>query len=40
MQEKVAEAVAMTTLTADERETLRLWQEALVPAANRQEGQA
>ncbi|MFI8556394.1 hypothetical protein [Pseudomonas putida] len=40
VQEKVAEAVAMTTLTADERETLRLWQEALVPAANRQEGQA
>jgi len=40
LQEKVAEAVAMTALTADERETLRLWQEALVPAANRLEGQA
>lgn len=40
LQEKVAEAVALAVLTADERETLRLWQEALVPAANRQEGQA
>ena len=40
VQEKVAEAVAMTTLTADERETLRRWQEALIPAADKQEGQA
>ncbi|KYC14085.1 MULTISPECIES: hypothetical protein [unclassified Pseudomonas] len=40
LQEKVAEAVALAVLTADERETLRLWEEALVPAANRQEGQA
>lgn len=40
LQEKVTEAVALAVLTADERETLRLWQEALVPAANRQEGRA
>lgn len=40
LQEKVAEAVGVAVLTADERETLRLWQEALGPAANRQEGQA
>lgn len=40
LQEKVAEAVGLAALTADERETLRLWQEALVPAADRQEGQA
>lgn len=40
LQEKVAEAVGVAVLTADERETLRLWQEALRPAANRQEGQA
>ena len=29
LQEKVAEAVAMTALTADERETLRQWKAAL-----------
>ncbi|MGP5465238.1 hypothetical protein ACTXNP_02600 [Pseudomonas helleri] len=40
LQEKVAEAVGLAALTADERETLRLWQEALVPAENRQEGRA
>lgn len=40
VQEKVAETVAVTALTADERETLRLWQKALVPAVERQEGQA
>ncbi|MBF8791638.1 hypothetical protein IRZ70_02310 [Pseudomonas monteilii] len=40
LQEKVAEAVATSALTADERETLRLWQDGLVPAANRQEDQA
>lgn len=32
LQEKVAEAVALTTLTADERETLRLWKVALLPS--------
>lgn len=40
LQEKVGEAVGVAVLTADERETLRLWQEALGPAANRQESQA
>lgn len=39
LQEKVAEAVAQAVLTAEERETLRLWQEVLTPAADRQEGQ-
>jgi hypothetical protein len=33
LQEKVAEAVGLAALTADERETLRLWQEALLPSA-------
>lgn len=33
LQEKVAEAVGLAALTADERETLRLWQEALLPNA-------
>ncbi|KNX78301.1 hypothetical protein DA83_23460 [Pseudomonas sp. 250J] len=40
LQEKVAEAVALAVLTADERETLCLWREALVPAAKTQEDQA
>lgn len=40
LQEKVADAVAQAVLTADESETLRLWKEALLPASNRQEGQA
>lgn len=31
LQEKVAEAVGLAALTADERETLRLWKEALLP---------
>ncbi|MDZ4020695.1 hypothetical protein [Pseudomonas sichuanensis] len=31
LQEKVAEAVAITPLTTEERETLRLWKEALLP---------
>ncbi len=33
LQEKVAEAVGLAALTADERETLRLWEEALLPSA-------
>lgn len=33
LQEKVAEAVGLAALTAHERETLRLWQEALLPSA-------
>ena len=32
LQEKVAEAVAETPLTAEERETLRRWKEALLPS--------
>ncbi|WP_252091369.1 hypothetical protein [Pseudomonas sp. MWU13-3659] len=31
LQEKVAEAVAQAPLTTEERETLRLWKEALLP---------
>lgn len=31
LQEKVAEAVGKTPLTTEERETLRLWKEALLP---------
>jgi hypothetical protein len=31
LQQKVAEAVAQAVLTADERETLRQWKEALLP---------
>ncbi|MQG91354.1 hypothetical protein [Pseudomonas sp. MN1F] len=38
LQEKVAEAVGLAALTADERETLRLWQEALLPSAGQGEG--
>ncbi|WP_248915960.1 hypothetical protein [Pseudomonas moorei] len=37
IQEKVADAITQTTLTSDERETLRLWSEALSPA-KQQEG--
>lgn len=37
LQEKVADAITQTTLTSDERETLRLWSEALSPA-KQQEG--
>lgn len=37
LQEKVAEAVGQAVLTPDERETLRLWKEALAPAAEQQE---
>lgn len=33
LQEKVSEAISLTALTAEERETLRLWEEALAPAA-------
>lgn len=40
LQEKVAEAVGLAPLTADERETLHLWKAALMPAAGGQEGQA
>ncbi|AIN57107.1 hypothetical protein N7592_20790 [Pseudomonas juntendi] len=40
LQEKVAEAVGLAALTADERETLRLWKEALSPDGAKQEGQA
>lgn len=36
-QEKVADAIAQIALTSDERETLRLWSEALSPA-KQQEG--
>ena len=31
LQDKVAEAVAETPLTTEERETLRRWKEALLP---------
>ncbi|QCI14052.1 hypothetical protein E6B08_23090 [Pseudomonas putida] len=40
LQEKVTEAVALAVLTADERETLRLWKEALCPDPANQEDQA
>jgi hypothetical protein len=38
LKEKASEAVALTALTADERETLRLWQEAFCPEVSKQEG--
>lgn len=39
LKEKVAEAIAQTALTSDERETLRLWSEALSPAAQQGGGE-
>lgn len=38
LQEKVADAVGQVPLTAEERETLRLWKAALCPDASKQEG--
>ena len=40
VQEKVADALAQVALTPDERETLRLWKDALSPACEKQEDQA
>ena len=39
-QEKVADAIALVALTSDEHETLRLWENALSPACEKQKGQA
>lgn len=39
LKEKVAEALAQTALTSDERETLRLWSEALSPSAQQNGGE-
>lgn len=40
LQNKVAGAVALATLTTDELETLRQWKEVFPPAVEQQEGQA